>query len=75
MRFDVAMNNLTFGSMQVDERVEQLIGPGNDLLPWKRSRLRGNDLSQIGALDKLHDEKCSVAFAEVIADAGQRGMM
>ena len=73
--FNVAMDNLTLGGMQVDEGIEQLVGPGNNLLPRKRSRLCGNDLSQVGATNKLHDEKCSVAFSEIIADARQRGMM
>src|SRR6266446_6955248 len=75
MRFDIAMNNLPFVRMQVDKRVEQLVGPGDDGVarhwPW----LLGNYFGEVEAFDELHNEKCTVAFSKVITDARQRGMI
>jgi len=49
VRFDVTMNYLAVAGMQVDERIQQLIGPGNHLVTRERPRLLGNDLSQVSA--------------------------
>ncbi len=75
VRLDIAMDNLPVASVQIDQCVEQLIGPGNHGAPRKRARLLGNNLSEVSAGDELHYQKCPVAFREIVTDARQRRMM
>src|SRR5690348_7899495 len=69
------MNDLRILRVQVVERVEQLIGPGQDLIRRKRSALAVHHFRQVVAGDELHHEKLPVALREMIADARQRRMM
>src|SRR5229473_172989 len=69
------MDDLPVASVQIDQCVEQLIGPGNHGAPRKRARLLGNNLSEVSAGDELHYQKCPVAFREIVTDARQRWMM
>jgi len=64
-----------FACVQVDQRIQQLIGPGDHLTAWKWSGLLGNSLGQIYAADKLHHQKSSIAFGKIVADARQCRMM
>src|SRR2546421_4525126 len=75
VRFDVAMNDLSIARVQIDERIQQLIRPGDDLVSWKRPGLLGNGLGQIDAANKLHDEKGSIIFGKVITHSRQSRMM
>ncbi len=59
--------------MQVVERVEQLVGPFENLREGERAaRARAPHLFEVGAADELHDEELPRAFVEVVAHAGQR---
>src|SRR6267143_1150499 len=75
VRFDVAMNDLSFVRMQVDKRVKQLIGPGDNGVARQWSELLRDYFRQVASLDKLHDEKRAMALGEVISDSRQRRMI
>ena len=68
------MNYLSFARVQKDERIEQLIGPGHNLIARKRSGLLRDNLSQVHAGDKLHYQKRAFAFREIVTHAWQRWM-
>src|SRR5687768_4319018 len=75
LRLDVAMDDLWILRVQVVERVEQLIRPGQHLIRRKRSALAHHLLRQIVARNELHDEKLTVVLGKVVADTRQCGMM
>ena len=75
MRFDIAMNDLPRVRMQIDERVEQLIGPGDHCFLRKRARLLRDDLGQVEAVNKLHHKECAVTFGKIVGDARQDRVM
>ena len=75
LRLDVAMDDLRILRVEVIERVEQLIRPGQDLIRRKRSALARHLLREIIARDELHDEKLTVALGKMVADSRKRGMM
>src|SRR5438128_12643497 len=66
------MNDLTFPRVQIDQRIEQLIGPGNHLCARKWTRLLRSDLGQIVTGNELQYQKGAAVFREVITDARQR---
>src|ERR1043165_4526190 len=69
------MNYLRILRVQVIERVEQLIGPGQNLVFRKRASLAIHHLRQIVAGDELHHEKLPVVFRKMVAYTRQRRMM
>ena len=75
VRLDIAMDDLAVAGVQIDKRVEQLIGPGNHDCSGKRAWLLGNNLRQVGPGDELHYQKCAVALGEIVTDARQGRMM
>src|ERR1043166_1360051 len=75
LRLDVAMDNWRVLRVQIIERVEQLISPGQNLVGRKRSLFAGRHLRQVLAGNELHHEKLSVAFREVVANPRECRMM
>src|ERR1051325_5588666 len=69
------MDDLRILCVQVVERIEQLISPRQNLIHRKRTAFTIHHLRQVVAGDELHDEKLSVAFGKMVADARQCGMM
>src|SRR6185503_10945241 len=72
---DVAMNYLRILRVKIVERIEQLIGPGQNLIGGKRASFTSHHLRQIVAGNKLHHEELAVAFRKMVTHARQRGMM
>jgi len=73
--FDIAMNNLPFVRVQVDECVKQLIGPGDHGVSRQRPGLLSEYCRQVRAGDKLHDEERAVALSKVITNSRQDRMI
>ena len=75
LRLDVAVNNLRILRMQVVERVQKLIRPGQYLIGRKGALLDCQHMGKIFAGDELHHQKLTLTFSEVIANTRQRGMV
>src|SRR6185295_14839654 len=75
MRFDVAMNYLTFARVQINQSIEHLIGPRNYLRARKWPWLLRDDLRQVITGDELHHQKRAAVLGEIIADPRQRRMI
>ena len=69
------MNDLPIALVQINQRIQQLIGPGDDLVAGKCRRLLRKYLRQIRSGNELHHQKSSTGFGEVVADARQARMM
>src|SRR6185369_3287403 len=69
------MNYLRILRVQVIKRIEQLICPRQNLVRGKRAALASHHLRQVIAGYELHDEKLSISFRKMVADARQRRMM
>src|SRR5687768_15983289 len=69
------MDYLRILRVKVVKRIEQLIGPGQNLIAGERTSFASHHLRQIIAGDKLHHEKLSIAFRKMVAYTRQSRMM
>src|SRR5262245_51396636 len=78
LRLDVTVDDRRFLRVQVFERVEQLIGPSQNLRGHKDSLVLrlpvGEQLLEVLARNVLHHQELSFADSEIIGHYRQRGM-
>ncbi len=74
LRLDVAVHDRRVLGVQVVERVEQAVGPAEDLLDGKSPAARLEQRREVASRDELHHQELVGVDAEVVHHHGERRM-